>query len=392
MKQIVSILLSTALAICLCAGAAAAEVTSDAVYCFDLRDFDQSETLVGVCVTQLPDADTGTMMLGTRVIRSGDILTAEQVSRMTFVPLRTEQDRQATLTYLPIYETRVAEAVSMTISIRGRTDEAPVAEDSTLETYKNLANSGTLKASDPEGGSLTYTLTQAPRRGEVVLYSDGTYTYTPKKNKTGTDSFRFTATDESGKASREATITVTVLKADSDRQYADTLGQSCRFSAEWLKNQDMFVGESINGQLCFQPEKTVSRGEFTAMLVQALGLRVEEDVSYTGFSDDVPGWLRPYLAAAMRSGLTAGWPHGDVFGAQEPITGTEAALLLQNALDLPLSTAATQEDAQEQVLQTLLENGIELTAQPLTRAQTADALYRASLLASTAPGMQILPR
>lgn len=392
MKRIVSILLSAALAICLCAGATAAEVTSDAVYCFDLRDFDQSETLVGVCVTQLPDADTGTMMLGTRVIRSGDILTAEQVSRMTFVPLRTEQDRQATVTYLPIYETRVAEAVSMTISIHGKLDEAPVAEDSTLETYKNLANSGSLKAADPEGGSLTYTLTRAPRRGEVVFHSDGTYTYTPKKNKTGTDSFRFTATDESGKVSREATITVTVRKADSDRQYADTLGQSCRFSAEWLKNRDMFVGETINGQLCFQPEKTVSRGEFTAMLVQALGLRVEEDVSYTGFSDDVPGWLRPYLAAAMRSGLTAGWPHGDVFGAQEPITGAEAALLLQNALDLPLSTAATTDDAQEQAIQTLLENGIALTAQPLTRAQTAEALYQASLLAPTAPGMQILPR
>ena len=29
---------------------------------------------------------------------------------------------------------------------------------------------------------------------------------------------------------------------------------------------------------------------------------------------------KPYLAAAMRSGLTAGWPEGNVFGAEKAIT------------------------------------------------------------------------
>ena len=328
MKRILAFFMLLTVLAGLCLGAVAAEVDSGAVYCFTSADFSQEEALVGICITGLPDAASGTVMLGSRVLRSGDILTAQQISQMTFVPLRTEQDREALVTYLPIYENRVEASTTMTISIRGKEDHAPVAEDSAIETYKNLANTGALKVSDPEGSALTYTLTRNPRRGEVTLHADGTYTYTPKKNKVGTDSFTFTATDESGKVSREATVTVTILKADSKQQYADTLNQDCRFSAEWLKNTGLFTGETINGQLCFQPGKSVSRGEFVAMLVQALQIGVEEDVSYTGFTDEAPSWLKPYLAAAMRSGLTAGWPHGTEFGAEQPVSGTEAALLL----------------------------------------------------------------
>lgn len=391
MKRFLSLFLLVALLTGLGLGAVAAEVDSDSEYCFGVDDFDRSQTLVGICITGLPDANLGTVMLGTRVLCSGDILTAEQVNQMTFLPLRSEEDRQATVTYLPIYENRVAPTATMTISIRGKADLAPVAEDAALETYKNLPNRGTLPVSDPEGSNLTYTLTRHPRRGEVTIHPDGTYTYTPKKNKTGTDSFTYTATDESGKVSREATVTVTVLKANSKEQYADTTGKDCRFSAEWLKNTGLFTGERIDGQLFFQPEKTVSRGEFAAMLVRALEIPVEDEALYTGFADDAPGWLKPYLAAAMRSGLTASWPHGDKFGANEPITGKEAALLLQNALDLPVTTAAeeSEEPWADAAVAALAENGIALDASSMTRAQVADALYRAKQLAADAPGMQV---
>ncbi len=395
MKRFLSFFLTLALTLCLCFGITAAEVDSDDVYCFSSGDFSEADTLVGICITALPDAATGTVMLGSRVLRSGDILTAEQISQMTFVPLRTEEDKAAVVTYLPIYENRVEKSATMTISIRGKEDKAPIAEDSAMETYKNLANTGTLKVSDPEGSSLTYTVTRNPRRGEVTIHADGTYTYTPRKNKVGTDSFTFTATDGSGKVSREATVTVTILKADSKQQYTDTLGESCRFSAEWLKNTGLFVGEAINGQLCFQPGKQVSRGEFVAMLVRALNIDVDENAAFTGFEDDAPSWLRPYLAAAMRSGLTASWPHGKQFGCDAPITGTEAALLLQNALDMPLTTAVEDTGLPQwaaAAVTAMAENGIALADAPMTRAQVANALYQATCLASDAPGMRVFAR
>ena len=65
-------------------GVCAAEVDCDATYCFSAGDFSSGDELRGICITGLPAASTGTVMLGTRVIRAGDILTAQQVSRRTF--------------------------------------------------------------------------------------------------------------------------------------------------------------------------------------------------------------------------------------------------------------------------------------------------------------------
>ena len=309
------LLLAFLMSVCLPADMAkAAEVECDSIYCFTALDFSDDESLTGVCITHLPDGDAGTVMLGNRVVRSGDILTVQQLSQLTFVPLKTEVDQDVTITYLPIYANRVEQASTVIVSIFGKKDQAPVAENSTLETYKNLPNTGKLSAYDPEGQQLTYTVTRHPKRGEVTVQADGSFTYTPKKNKVGTDSFTYTVTDPAGNVSREATVTIEVLKPGTATTYADTLGSDCRFAAEWLKNTGLFTGESINGQACFQPEKIVTRGEFTAMLVESLGISVDENASYTGFMDDCPTWLKPYLAAALRSA------HTDPVVCPEPVS------------------------------------------------------------------------
>ena len=370
MRKFLSALLALAL---LAVPVAAAEVESGGVYCFSAGDF-SDETLTGICVTRVPD--NGAVLLGDRIIRAGDILTAGQVEQMTFSPTATEVNREAVMTYLPIYPDRVEAARTMAIAVLGREDLSPVAEDSALETYKNLPVEGRLMASDPEEQALTYALTRQPRRGTVTIREDGSFTYEPKKNKVGVDSFTYTATDPAGHVSREATVIVTILKPSQAQQYTDTMGQSCRFAAEWMKNTGIFTAEQVSGANCFQPDKTVSRGEFLTMLVSALELDTT-DVETTALEDS-PAWLRPYLAAAMRCGLTAGLEEAN---SNEPITGEEAAVMIQNALDLPPA---------EDAMATLAENGFTLTAEePLTRACAAEALYRMSQLAKDAPGMQV---
>lgn len=378
--------------------AAAAEVDCDAIYCFSSDDFSEEEALSGICITGLPDAATGTVMLGTRVLRPGDILTADQLGNMTFHPLRSEWNKEAVVTYLPIYEDRVEVVTTMSIAVIGKADEAPVAEDSAMETYKNLPNEALLKVKDPEGQALTFTVTRQPKRGEVVIREDGSFLYTPKKNKVGVDSFTYTAADPAGNVSREATVTITILKPEDAKQYTDTVGNSCRFAAEWMKNTGIYVGEIVGGNSCFRPDKDVTRGEFLTMLVGALDIPLEENAVYTGFSDEAPDWLKPYLAAAMRSGLTAGWPENSAFGADTPITSAEAAVMLQNALDL--RSAETQTDVQgetvvpawaEDAVSVLAGNGINLSAEGnLTRGQAAEAIYQASRLAHDAPGISVL--
>lgn len=336
--------------------AAAAEVESGASYCFSAEDFAGEADLTGICITDLP-REEGVLCLGTRILQPGDILTAEQISRMTFSPAGTEKDLEVAVGYLPIYKNHVAEESTLTLSILGREDKSPVAEDQALETYKNLSVTGKLKVSDPEGRAVTYTVIRQPKRGTLEISEDGTFTYTPKKNKVGVDSFVYTAADPAGKVSREATVTVTILKPSDAKQYQDTIGSDCRFAAEWMRHTGIFSGENLAEQSCFGPDKEVTRGEFVTMLVKTLDIPVDEGLVYTGYTDEVPVWLQPYLAAAVRSGLTAGLEHPEVFDAGAVITTAEAALMVGNGLDL----------------QETFSGG---TEEPLTRGAAARVLYR----------------
>ena len=311
--------------------AAAAELESGSVYCFSAGDFSREAQLDGICITALPE--TGELLLGSRVLCPGDVLTTDQLSQVTFSAEKSEADRVVQVGYLPVISGHAEAEAIMTLSIRGKEDKEPIAEDCALETYKNLELTGKLKVSDPEGQPMTFAVVRQPKRGTVVVHEDGTFTYTPKKNKVGVDSFTFTATDPAGKVSREATVTITLLKPTEAAQYTDTLGQDCRFAAEWMKHTGIFVGETVSGNPCFSPDKPVTRGEFLTMLVKTLDIPTDEALSYTGYEEDIPLWLQPYVAAAVRAGLTAGMPDQQTFGADVTISGKEASVLLANALD-----------------------------------------------------------
>lgn len=381
MKQLVCLACGCLLAAGMVLSVSAAEVGSGDCYCFASEDFAPGEEqLAGICITKLPESAKGTVMLGSRILRPGDVLTAQQVGQMTFVANYVQRDDTATIGYLPVFANGMAGEATMTLSIRGRENQAPIAEDCAFETYKNLEVTGQLKVRDPEGQEMSFTLTRPPKRGDIVIQQDGSFTYTPKKNKVGIDSFTFTATDPAGKTSREATVTVSIQKPTDAKQYSDTVGKDCRFAAEWMKNTGIFVGERLDGNACFQPEKTVTRGEFTAMLVKTLELPKVE-LTLTGYSDDIPSWLKPYVAAAVRSGLTAGLPNQEIFGADIPITGAEAAVMVQNALDLKAAGEPNEEVPAwaEYALRAVEAAGVTLDPDiPLTRGEAAELMYQVS--------------
>lgn len=371
-RQVLTALGAAGCLLSLSAGANAAQITGDQVYGFRMEDF--SPEIGGICITDLDDA--GTYRLGDRVLRPGDVLTRQQLSQMTFVPAQTQQDRQASLEYLPIGGS-LGEPAVMTIGIRGREDQPPVAEDAALETYKNLPLTGRLPVQEPESQTMEFQLVRQPRRGTVELHPDGTFTYSPKKNKVGVDSFTFTAADPAGNQSREATVTVQILKPTDRDQYTDTLGRPCRFAAEWMRHTGIFAGEQVGQAPCFSPDRLVTRGEFVAMTVKALDIPVDPELVYTGYTDEIPTWLQPYLAAAVRAGLTAGLA-GDTFQPQAEITQQEAAAMLQTALDLTAPALAEEPAADGDIL---AANGIFLEeGQLLTREAAALALYQASRL------------
>ena len=392
-------LLSLLLVLCLLGALAlpvfAQETESDQVYCFTTQDFSQQEGLQGICITGLPDPSVGTMLLGNRVLMEGDILSASQVAAMTFQPVLTREDTQTVVEFLPIYENRVEQTATMELTIRGKEDKAPVAEDIAIETYKNLPREEKLKATDPEGKALTYTVLRQPKRGSVTVAEDGTFTYTPKKNKVGVDSFTYTATDPAGNVSREATVVIQILKPTDSKRYTDTAGLDCQFQAEWMRSTGIFAAESIGKENRFQPEKPVSQGEFIAMLVKTLDLKEETGSSLPA---NTPQWLRPYLGAALRSGLVSQWPQEENRDFETAVTGAQAAVAVQSALCLEVkeeAVAAFSDDSAPtwavDALAVMGEQGVLLHGDgPLTRGQCAKLLYAVSRLSITAPGMVMI--
>ena len=119
------------LTLCLFCGLAlpafAQETDSDQVYCFTTQDFSQEENLQGICITGLPKPTVGTLLLGNRVLMEGDILSAEQVAAMTFLPVYSQEDATAVVEFLPIYENRVDSTARMELTKRGKENNAHIA-------------------------------------------------------------------------------------------------------------------------------------------------------------------------------------------------------------------------------------------------------------------------
>lgn len=362
------------------------EIRSDEEYTFTGEEFSAWEDLRGIFVTGLSD-DGFRLLLGNRVILAGDVIAGEDLARLRLQPCRDE-DAEASVRFLPICGDGLAEEAVFTMHVQKAEDEPPIARDLKLETYRNLPNSAVLRATNDDDGPLTFRLKDRPTRGTVELAADGSFTYTPKKNKVGEDSFTYTVTDAGGNESAPATVRINIITPQDAETFAD-LDRNAQFTALWMRETGLFGGERVSDRLSFGPELPVSRGEFLAMLMDLEGVDPEIGLQSSGFVDeaDAPQWIRPYLASAMRRGLARGCrsEEGLCFQPNRPVTGAEAALFLSRILRLDaVQTGAVPEPGVPAwaagAAAALREAGISLTAnrKSLTRSQVADLLYAVS--------------
>ena len=107
---------------------------------------------------------------------------------------------------------------TVTITIYAVNDP-PVAFDNEYQTDEDTTVSGNVLTdpgptsgvdSDPDtGDTLTASLESGPSNGQLILNSDGTFSYTPDQNFNGTDSFVYKASDGNG-GEGTATVTITI--------------------------------------------------------------------------------------------------------------------------------------------------------------------------------------
>ena len=88
-------------------------------------------------------------------------------------------------------------------------NDAPVAGPATIRTPEDTAVTGRLpQAVDAERDPVSYSVATGPAKGELVLGSDGSYTYTPHANANGSDSFVYRVSD--GQDSTLHTVTIVI--------------------------------------------------------------------------------------------------------------------------------------------------------------------------------------
>ena len=110
------------------------------------------------------------------------------------------------------------QTATATITVAGTNDGPTAADSSYAGTEDNPvqadASHGVLtNASDIDGDTLSATLAQDAQYGHVELNSDGSFTYTPNADFSGTDQFTYQVSDGHGGV-QSATATITVAAAE----------------------------------------------------------------------------------------------------------------------------------------------------------------------------------
>ncbi len=179
--------------------------------------------------------------------------------------------------------------------------------------------------------------------------------------------------------------------------FNDVSEESCPWAAEqisYLATRGIVKGV---GEGLFEPEREITRAEFTALVVNALDL----DTGYNDgiinsrdqfFADVKPReWFAPYINAAAAEGLVRGAAEG-LFKPQELITREQMAAVLSRAFaavfsedaELAFSDAAeisvwARPAVKKALARGLLkgfDDGAFKPGHPVTRAQAAAAIYR----------------
>lgn len=128
-----------------------------------------------------------------------------------------------------------------------------------------------------------------------------------------------------------------------DVTFADLADHWSRADVELMASKGIVAGLP-NGQ--FNPGGTVTRAEFVALLVRALGLTKADAnaVSATSFTDvKNTDWFWPEVTAAVNAGVVGGFDDG-TFRPNDPVSREQAAALIARALRL-CGKAGTADEA-----------------------------------------------
>lgn len=98
-----------------------------------------------------------------------------------------------------------------------------------------------------------------------------------------------------------------------------------------LSKLSVIDGYEENGQQLFKPENTVTRAEFTKLIVFILGMQEQTYSSYTFGDVSTDHWARNYIQTGYNLGIISGFEDG-TFRPEEPVTYEQALKMVDCTL------------------------------------------------------------
>ncbi|MBR4293176.1 MAG: S-layer homology domain-containing protein [Clostridia bacterium] len=364
---------------------------------FSASDFDEclNSRVSSITISSLPEIIDGRLYLNSIPVKAGQTISRKELASLTFMPIGRDEN-EASFKFKAGNFSSGSDITCMIYNIEGD-NFAPsslVFDDElfTVSCYQGIDYYGVMRAVDPEGDSVTFEISTPPARGslKIINKQDGSFIYTPLSGYKGTDKFEFTAVDKYGNRSNPVSMSIEILQNDSKVVYSDLDGHWAYNAAIAVSNADIMHGKT---KTTFSPDALVSRAEFLTNVMKAAGYTVKGSIATTFFDDtEIPVEYRGYVAAGVELGFVFGTEQDGVkvFNANEPITRSEAAVIVNRILNLPTPTVkAVFSDISSvptwavESISALVDagilngNGSTLMAHSnVTRAQTAQIVYK----------------
>ena len=323
------------------------------------------ETAIGadiryLTVTSLPEKSEGTLKVNGVDVISGQNVATGSLDAMTFVPA-DENVKEASFRFRACAEGWEGTDVTCRMTFTEKRNLPPSVIPEGVSVYKNASCEFTVRAFDPDGDDTEYVIDGYPVNGTLKTQGEK-MVYTPKPGFTGEDSLILHAVDKYGGASGSASYEIKVT--DAGLAFEDMSDSPVHTQAIALAGKNAVDYTLKDGKYYFEPEKTVTRIDFTVMLISARGIRVDTPASALPFADTdgITAGKKAYLAKAFSLGIAE---NTGVFRPSDAITRAEAA---------EFAASIAGEDVSPQLasaIEELKQNG----GLPLTREDAARLLY-----------------
>lgn len=233
---------------------------------------------------------------GTFVYDPVDALTTGTITDTFTVTVSDGTTRSGLLSFLRPAGNSTSATVTVVV---GPANQVPTAVRDSLSVIANSAASGNVLTNDtdPDGQPLTATLISNPSHGTVDFRADGSFTYTPGRNFTGTDTFSYAASDGYA-TSAVATVTLTVAAVPTGK--TPTIGSQGITWWAGLSAEDadralsMASAAGVTSMRIditwYVVEMTQGTYDFS-MIDLVVDKMVEHNMTVLGMLYDTPAWL-----------------------------------------------------------------------------------------------------